>query len=98
MVILDLRLSTYTFIINVEKMAIFPSMVFGLLFVFGTSGKSIELEKNELPSQFRSEFRSVDSGINSKSNEIPNEAVLLNEKQNHVGNFLPKTTYGNHIF
>ena len=78
-------------------MAVFPSMVFGLLFVLGTSGKSIELDNNELLSQFRSEFRSVDSGINLESNEIPNEAVLLNEKQNHVGNFLPKTTFGNYI-
>ena len=78
-------------------MAIFPSMVFGLLFVLGASGKSIDLDNNELISQFRSEFRSIDSGIDSKSNEIPNEAVLLNEKQNHVGNFLPKTTFGNYI-
>ena len=78
-------------------MSIFHSMVFGLIFVLGTSGKSIELDNNELLSQFRSEFRSVDSGINLESNEIPNEAVLLNEKPNHVGNFLPKTTFGNYI-
>ena len=77
-------------------MSIFHSMVFGLIFVLGTSGKSIELDNNEMLSQFRSEFRSVDSGINLESNEIPNEAVLLNEKQNHVGNFLPKTTFGNY--
>ena len=74
-------------------MAIFPPIVFGLLFALGTSGKSIEIDDNELITQ----FRSIDSGTNLKSNEIQNEAILPNEKENHVGKFLPKTTFGNYI-
>ena len=74
-------------------MAIFPPIVFGLLFALGTSGKSIEIDDNELINQ----FRNIDSGTNLKSNEIQNEAILPNEKENHVGKFLPKTTFGNYI-
>ena len=79
-------------------MAIVPPVVvfivYGLLFALETSGKSIELDNNELTTQ----FRSIDPGMNLKSNEIQNEAILLNEKQNHVGKFLPKTTFGNYLF
>ena len=74
-------------------MDIFPPIVFGLLFALGTSGKSIELDDNELITQ----FRSINPGTNLISNEIQNQAILPNEKQNYVGKVLPKTTFGNYI-
>ena len=70
------------------------SIVFGLLFALETSGKSNELDNNELTTQ----FRSIDPGMNLESNEIQNQAILLNETQNHIGKFLPKTTFGNYDF